>query len=305
MRRTKGIILAGGRGTRLFPISRVASKQLQPVYDKPMIYYPLSTLMLVDIRDILIISTPEDTPRFEQLLGDGSQWGIQLHYVVQPHPGGIAQAFLYGAEFIGEDQVCLILGDNLFYGKLDFLRRALQQNAGGTVFGYPVKDPQRYGVLEFAPDGSVRRIVEKPKDPPSHYAIPGLYVYTPDVVQIAQSLTPSQRGELEITDVNNAYLAQGRLQVELMGRGIAWLDTGTPQALLEASQFIHTIEQRQGYKIACLEEIALIRGFISPEAFYQYVSTFPESEYKAYCEQVWREYQRGTYAYTYSPARSL
>ncbi len=305
MGQTKGIILAGGRGTRLFPISQVASKQLQPVYDKPMIYYPLSTLMLADIREILIISTPEDTPRFRQLLGDGHQWGIQLSYVVQPQPGGIAEAFIYGADFIGSDQVCLILGDNLFYGKLDFLRRALQNNPGGTVFGYPVKDPHRYGVIEFAPDGSVRRIVEKPKEPPSNYAIPGLYVYTADVVDIARSLKPSARGELEITDVNNAYLAQGRLRVELMGRGIAWLDTGTPQALLEASLFIHTIEQRQGYKIACLEEIALIRGFISPESYYQYVSAFPDSEYKTYCQQVWYEYRRGTYAYTYSPARAL
>lgn len=299
MKRTKGIILAGGKGTRLFPMTLVSSKQLQPVYDKPMIYYPLATLMLVGIRHILIISTPQDIPRFRELLGDGQQWGIQLEYAVQPKPGGIAQAFLYGADFIGSDQVCLILGDNLFYGKLDFLRIALQQNDGGTIFGYPVKDPQRYGVLEFNPDGTVHRIVEKPAHPPSHYAVPGLYVYSSDVVDIAQTLKPSARGELEISDLNNIYLSQGRLQVVLMGRGIAWLDTGTPDALLEASHFIHTIEQRQGYKIACLEEIALTQGYIAPEAYFSVVQSYPESAYKEYCLQVWREYQEKTNASAY------
>ncbi len=289
---TKGIILAGGSGTRLYPMTAVVSKQLQPVYDKPMIYYPLATLMLVGIRQILLISTPRDLPQFRQLLGDGSQWGIELSYAVQPEPRGIPEAFLYGRHFIGSDQVCLILGDNLFYGKLDFLREALRTNTGGTIFGYPVHDPQRYGVVELAPDGSVLSLEEKPAQPRSPYAIPGLYVYTADVVDIAATLRPSARGELEIVDVHRAYLAQGRLQVRLLGRGIAWLDAGTPEALVEASIFIHAIEKRQGTKIACLEEIALHQGYITLEEFYRTVNRLPASPYKSYCLRVAAEYEQ-------------
>ncbi len=289
---TKGIILAGGSGTRLYPMTAVASKQLQPIYDKPMIYYPLATLMLTGIRHILLISTPRDLPAFQRLLGDGSQWGIALQYAVQPKPRGIAEAFIYGSEFIGHDQVCLILGDNLFYGKLDFLREALRTNTGGTIFGYPVQDPHRYGVVELAPDGTVLSIEEKPHHPRSPYAIPGLYVYTADVVDIARHLSPSPRGELEIVDIHRAYLAQGRLQVRLLGRGIAWLDTGTPEALVEASIFIHAIEKRQGTKIACLEEIALHQGYITLEEFYRTVERLPPSPYKSYCLRVGAEYEQ-------------
>lgn len=283
---TKGIILAGGSGTRLYPMTSVFSKQLQPVYDKPMIYYPLATLMLSGIKDILIISTPRDTPIIEQLLGDGSQWGITLRYVVQPAPKGIAEAFVYGKDFIGGDQVCLILGDNLFYGKLDFLRNAIKNNVGGTVFGYRVNDPERYGVVEFGIDGEVISIEEKPQQPKSNYAIPGIYVFSNDVVEITPTLKPSPRGELEITEVQNAYLRQGRLRVEVMGRGIAWLDTGTPESLLEASQFIHAIEKRQGMKIACLEEIALHEKFITKQEYMQVVEKLPNSSYKEYCIRV-------------------
>ncbi len=290
--RTKGIVLAGGSGTRLYPMTAVLSKHLQPIYDKPMIYYPLATLMLVGIRQILLISTPRDMPHFQQLLGDGSQWGIELCYAVQPEPRGIPEAFLYGRDFIGSEQVCLILGDNLFYGKLDFLREALRTNIGGTIFGYPVQDPHRYGVVELAPDGSVLSIEEKPSHPRSHYAIPGLYVYSPDVVEVAASLRPSARGELEIVDVHRAYLAQNRLQVRLLGRGIAWLDTGTPEALVEASIFIHAIEKRQGTKIACLEEIALHQGYITLEEFYRTVERLPTSPYKSYCLRVGAEYEQ-------------
>jgi glucose-1-phosphate thymidylyltransferase len=283
---TKGIILAGGSGTRLYPLTAMFSKQLQPVYDKPMIYYPLATLMLAGIRDVLIISTPVDTPNFQRLLGDGSQWGVRIVYKVQAEPKGIAEAFIYGKEFIGDDQVCLILGDNLFYGKLNFLRRALETTEGGTIFGYAVNDPERYGVVEFGADKRAISIEEKPAKPKSHFAVPGLYVYSSDVVGIAENLTPSKRGELEITDVNNTYLRQGRLQVEIMGRGIAWLDTGTPKSLLEASMFIHTIEERQGYKIACLEEIALQKGFISREEFFRTLEALPKSPYKEYCVRI-------------------
>jgi glucose-1-phosphate thymidylyltransferase len=293
-RRTKGIILAGGSGTRLYPLTSLFSKQLQPIYDKPMIYYPLATLMLAGVRDVLIISTPLDTPNFERLLGDGAQWGVNISYIVQPEPKGIAQAFIYGADFIGDDQVCLILGDNLFYGKLNFLRQALENNVGGTIFGYPVHDPERYGVVEFGADKRVISIEEKPQKPKSNYAVPGLYVYTSDVRAIAAALKPSARGELEITDVNNAYLREGRLRVEIMGRGLAWLDTGTPKSLLEASMFIHTIEERQGYKIACLEEIALQQGFLAPEAWLRHIERLPKSPYKEYCLRIFEEFQSET-----------
>ncbi len=286
---TKGIILAGGSGTRLYPLTSLFSKQLQPVYDKPMVYYPLATLMLSGIRDILLISTPHDTPNFEHLLRDGSQWGVNISYAVQAEPKGIAQAFLYGKDFIGSDQVCLILGDNVFYGKLDFVRRAIEQNTGGTIFGYPVHDPERYGVVEFGPDRKVISIEEKPRKPKSHYAVPGLYIYTADVVDITEGLRPSSRGELEITDVNTEYLRQNRLHAELMGRGIAWLDTGTPESLMEAGTFIHTIEKRQGYKIACLEEIALLQQFITPDEYDRIVGLLPNSSYKSYCMRIKEE----------------
>ncbi len=286
---TKGIVLAGGSGTRLYPMTAVQSKQLQPVYDKPMIYYPLATLMLAGIRQILIISTPHDTPALERLLGDGSQWGIDLRYAVQPQPRGIAEAFTIGADFIGSEQVCLILGDNLFYGKLDFLRRALATNDGATIFAYRVQDPERYGVVEFAPDGQVLSIEEKPRQPRSSYAIPGLYVFTPDVVELAGMLRPSPRGELEITDLQRLYLERGRLRAELIGRGVAWLDTGTPEALLEASQFIHAIEKRQGLKIACLEEIALYEGFITREQLLRHIQQLPKCSYRDYCLRIAEE----------------
>ncbi len=283
---TKGIILAGGSGTRLYPMTAAFSKQLQPVYDKPMIYYPLSTLMMAGIRDVLIISTPYDTPTFERLLGDGSRLGISITYRIQDAPRGIAEAFLIGKDFIGNSNVCLILGDNLFYGKLDFLRTALDGTDGATVFGYRVTDPERYGVVELAPDGSILSIEEKPEHPKSSLAIPGLYVYTPDVCTIAAELTPGKRGELEITDVHAEYWKQNRLRVIEMGRGIAWLDTGTPESLIEAGTFIHAIEKRQGLKIGCLEEVALNRGFITQEEFRATVEALPRSEYRRYCEQL-------------------
>ncbi len=286
---TVGIILAGGSGTRLYPMSAAMSKQLQPIYDKPMIYYPLSTLMLSGIREILIISTPRDTPQFQSLLKDGSQWGINLSYAVQEQPRGLADAFIVGRDFIGNRQSCLILGDNIFYGKLDFLRRAIYSNAGGYIFGYHVQDPERYGIVEFDSERKVVSIEEKPKKPKSNYAIPGLYVFTPDVVEIATQLTPSTRGELEITDVQKAYLRDQRLNVELLGRGIAWLDTGTPESLLEAGTFIHAIEKRQGTKIACLEEIAFTKGFLDRIEYRKSVDRLPNSPYKEYCKTIEEE----------------
>ncbi len=284
----KGIILAGGAGTRLYPLTLVASKQLQPVYDKPMIYYPLATLMAAGIRDILIISTPQDVPRFEDLLGDGSRWGIRLSYAVQPEPKGIAQAFLIGEDFIAGDPVCLILGDNLFYGKMGLDRIVADFKGGARVFGYPVTDPERYGVVEFDREGKVLSIEEKPQKPKSHYAVPGLYLYDGKVVELARNLKPSARGELEITDLNLEYLHRDELMVEKLGRGIAWLDTGTHMSLLEASHFIGTLEARQGLKIACLEEIAFSRGFIDERQMRSVIDQTPKSSYREYLEAVLR-----------------
>jgi glucose-1-phosphate thymidylyltransferase len=285
----KGIILAGGAGSRLYPLTLVASKQLQPVYDKPMIYYPLATLMTAGISDILLISTPHDTPRFQSLLGDGSRWGIKLSYKVQPEPKGIAQAFLVGEEFIDNQPVCLILGDNIFYGKMNLDRIVAEFQGGARIFGYPVHDPERYGVVEFNADGTVLSIEEKPKRPRSNYAVPGLYLYDADVVRTARSIAPSPRGELEITDVNLDYLRRGALTVERLGRGIAWLDTGTHKSLLEASNYIEIIESRQGMKIACLEEIALRRGFIDCVRMLQVIEETPASPYREYLKQVYEE----------------
>jgi glucose-1-phosphate thymidylyltransferase len=284
----KGIVLAGGAGSRLYPLTLVASKQLQPVYDKPMIYYPLSTLMIAGIDDILIISTPKDTPRFEALLGDGSRFGIKLTYKVQAEPKGIAQAFLVGEEFIDGDPVCLILGDNIFYGKMGLDRIAGSFASGAMVFGYPVHDPERYGVVEFDKGGKVLSLEEKPAQPKSHYAVPGLYLYDGKVVEITKALKPSPRGELEITDVNLEYLRRGELKVEKLGRGIAWLDTGTHESLLEASHFIGTLEARQGLKIACLEEIAYRKGFLDRARMEAVIAETPKSGYRTYLEMVVR-----------------
>ena len=263
----KGIILAGGKGTRLYPMTKAVSKQLLPIYDKPMIYYPLSILMLAGIREILLISTPEDTPVYEKLLGDGARIGIQLSYNVQETPRGLADAFILGEEFIGDDSVCLILGDNVFYG-VDMtrtLRESMANNTGATIFGYPVKNPSSFGVVEFDKDGRVLSIEEKPEKPKSKYAVPGLYFYDNRVVEIAKQVKPSKRGEIEITAVNNAYLELGELRVTLLGRGMAWLDTGTPQGMLNASEFVETVQDRQGFYVSCIEEIAWRRGFISRE----------------------------------------
>ena len=285
----KGIVLAGGAGTRLYPLTLVASKQLQPVYDKPMIYYPLSTLMVAGINDILIISTPHDTPRFEALLGDGSRFGIKLRYAVQAEPKGIAQAFLVGEEFIDHEPVCLILGDNIFYGKMGLEGIASSLTSGAWIFGYPVQDPQRYGVVRFDQEGRALEIEEKPARPKSNYAVPGLYLYDREVVEIAKNLQPSARGELEITDVNREYMRRGQLKVEKLGRGIAWLDTGTHESLLEAGHFIYTLEQRQGLKIACLEEIALNKGYMTREQLREVISNLPNSTYRSYLENVMNE----------------
>ena len=282
----KGIILAGGAGSRLYPLTLVASKQLQPVYDKPMIYYPLSTLMMAGIRDILIISTPQDTPRFEALLGDGSRWGIRLSYKVQPEPKGIAQAFLVGEEFIAGQAVCLILGDNIFYGRMDLNKIMQAFQSGATIFGYNVHDPERYGVVEFDQNGKAISIEEKPKKPKSNYAVPGLYLYDKNITQIAKNMKPSARGELEITDVNMEYLRRGELNVVALGRGIAWLDTGTHTSLLEASHFIGTLEMRQGLKIACLEEIAYRMGYVDNEIMRQVIEDTPKSTYREYLEKI-------------------
>ncbi len=288
----KGIVLAGGAGTRLYPLTRVASKQLMPVYDKPMIYYPLATLMQAGVRDILLISTPQDVPRFENLLGDGSQWGISIRYAVQQEPKGIAQAFLIGADFIAGDNVSLILGDNIFYGRMGLDQVFLDFAGGALIFGYPVVDPERYGVVAFDETGKVIGIEEKPAQPKSNYAVPGLYVYDSQVVEIASTLQPSARGELEITDLNVAYMQKGQLQVERLGRGIAWLDTGTHQSLLEASHFIGTLEARQGLKIACLEEVAYRKGFISRIQLESLAEKMPNSSYRDYLTLILRDIVR-------------
>jgi glucose-1-phosphate thymidylyltransferase len=287
----KGIILAGGSGTRLYPVTQVISKQLLPVYDKPMVYYPLSTLMLAGIRDILVISTPEDTPRFEALLGDGGRWGLRLSYAVQPQPGGLAQAFLVGRDFIAKDRVALVLGDNLFYGNelASLLGKAAARKSGASIFAYPVKDPERYGVVEFDSHGKAVSIEEKPKQPKSRYAVIGLYFYDNCVVEIASKLRPSARGELEITDVNRAYLERDELEVIPMSRGMAWLDTGTHESLLEAAQFIETIERRQGLKIACPEEIAYRMGFVTADALRELAKPLAKSGYGEYLLRIVEE----------------
>ncbi len=285
----KGIILAGGSGSRLYPVTQIACKQLLPLYDKPMIYYPLSTLMLFGITDILIISTPKDTPQFEALFGDGRHLGLNISYKIQDKPAGIAQAFIIGADFIGQDNVVLILGDNIFYGVYDFLRHARDFRGGALVFGYYVRDPQRYGVVEFDENGVAVSIEEKPKQPKSNFAVTGLYLYDNRVVEISRNLKPSGRGELEITDVNKVYLSNGELRVEKLGRGIAWLDTGTHESMLDAGNFIATIEKRQGLKIACIEEIAYRMRFINRRQMQALLDTMADNDYKRYLYDVIRE----------------
>ena len=281
---TKGIILAGGSGTRLYPITKGVSKQLLPIYDKPMIYYPISVLMLAGIQDILIITTPEDKESFERLLGDGSQFGVRLQYAIQPSPDGLAQAFIIGEDFIGDSNVCLVLGDNIFYGQgfTPMLKQAVARQKGATVFGYQVKDPERFGVVEFDEQKRAISLEEKPKQPKSNFAVTGLYFYDNDVIQIAKEVKPSERGELEITTVNQMYLERGDLSVELLGRGFAWLDTGTHASLLEAAQFVETLEKRQGYKVACLEEIAFNQGWLSKEQVLKIGQSMSKNDYGQY-----------------------
>ncbi|MEG2748804.1 MAG: glucose-1-phosphate thymidylyltransferase RfbA [Acinetobacter sp.] len=281
---TKGIILAGGSGTRLYPITKGVSKQLLPIYDKPMIYYPLSVLMLAGIQDILIITTPEDKESFERLLGDGSQFGVRLQYAIQPSPDGLAQAFIIGEAFIGDSNVCLVLGDNIFYGQgfTPMLKQAVARAKGATVFGYQVKDPERFGVVEFDEQKRAISLEEKPRHPKSHFAVTGLYFYDNEVIQIAKQVKPSERGELEITTVNQMYLERGDLNVELLGRGFAWLDTGTHASLLEAAQFVETLEKRQGYKVACLEEIAFNQGWLSQAQILEIGQSMSKNDYGQY-----------------------
>ena len=285
----KGIILAGGAGTRMYPTSRVYSKQLTLIYDKPLIYYPLSVLMLGGIRDVLIISNEETIPLYQKLFNDGSHIGISISYEVQDAPKGIAEAFIIGEKFIGSDDVILILGDNIFYGKLNFLYSAIRLNKGATIFGYKVNDPERYGIVEFDNSGKVISLEEKPKNPKSNYAIPGLYIYNNEVIEISKSLKPSARGELEITDVNNEYLKRGKLSAQTVGRGVAWLDTGTPASLLQASNFIGVIDDRQGLKVACLEEIAYYKNYIKKPQLEENISNMPNSLYREYLEKLLKE----------------
>ncbi len=285
----KGIILAGGSGSRLYPITKVYSKQLALIYDKPLIYYPLSILMLGGIKDVLIISNEETIPLYKQLFNSGSTIGMNISYAVQPAPNGIAEAFIIGEKFIGDDDVCLVLGDNIFYGDLTFFYEGIQKNVGATIFGYQVNDPERYGIVEFDKEGNALSIEEKPSKPKSQYAVPGLYIYNNGVINISKNLKPSDRGELEITDVNKEYLNRKQLRVEKIGRGIAWLDTGTPEALLQASNFFGVIEDRQGLKVACIEEIAYHKGFINKDQFEELVNSIPKSLYRSYLEKILKE----------------